>query len=61
MSNIVFIVEKVPRDPRDCPFSTWYPYPPVVQSPGYYECSFGGKCQIENGACSHMKEHIGVN
>lgn len=58
MKNIVFIVESVPDSPKNCPFSKWHSYPPIVKSPGYYECKLGGDCVIGEGCCRHMKAEM---
>lgn len=56
MSNgIVLIVESIPKKAGDCPFSEWKPYPPIIKEPGYYKCSLGGVCELEDDCCSHMK------
>lgn len=58
MKNIVLIVEGVPECADDCPFSKWHPYPPIIETPGYYECQLGGVCRIEESRCLHMKTEM---
>lgn len=55
MKNLIFMVEELPKNPRQCPFSKWRPNPPILEEPGYYECGLGGYCKIQNGRCNHLK------
>lgn len=39
-----FIVDKLPNTIKDCIFSEWHTYPPILEEAGYYKCI---KCQKE--------------
>lgn len=39
-----FIVDKLPSTIKDCVFSEWHVYPPIIEAAGYFKCI---KCQKE--------------
>ena len=42
------LVDKMVNNPKECYFSKWRPYPPIVEEPGYYMCSrLNIKCNFE--------------
>lgn len=54
-----FLIDKLPDCSRKCIFSVWHPYPPIVEQPGYYECTKCGKeCNLTAGKteCYLLKE-----
>ncbi len=45
------VVSELPKTPSECPFSEWKPYPPFIEEPGYWYCTFcekdKRKCEID--------------
>jgi hypothetical protein len=56
-----FVVDALPEQ-KDCPFSEWHPYPPIMEEPGYYRCKLaevrndGCYMDRENGECEFLVE-----
>lgn len=55
------IVDKLPSNPARCPYSKWHPYPPIVESPGYYMCksgSYEAHCNLNTNSseCNLLKK-----
>ena len=51
-----FIVDKMPISSGDCLFSKWHPFPPICETPGYYECSLTKKwCNLTEIECDLLK------
>lgn len=56
-----FVVDALPEQ-KDCPFSKWHPYPPIIEEPGYYQCKLaegrndGCYMDKENGECEFLVE-----
>lgn len=54
-----FIVDKLPKCSEECDFSKWHPYPPIIEEPGYYECTKNKReCNLTKGKneCYLLKE-----
>lgn len=52
------VVDGLPIEQRECPFSKWHPYPPIVKDPGYYECEYGGKCSLTRNSMNECRMFI---
>ena len=53
------IVDEIVATPKNCPFSIWHPYPPIVEQPGYYTCDFDRtECKLDliKKECNCFKE-----
>ena len=49
-----FIVDKLPNNIKDCIFSEWRTYPPIMEEAGYYKCI---KC-FKSVDCSYKIANI---
>ena len=54
-----FIVDEMPKSEKECPFSDWTPYPPIIEKTGDYICNHDRKvCNISGSECRWMKQTI---
>lgn len=52
-----FIVDEMPKKQRECPFSDWHPYPPIVEKAGDWYCKHDEEvCTLCDKECKWMKE-----
>jgi len=52
-----FIVDKMPETEKECPFSEWHPYPPIMEEAGAWYCKHDNKmCNLCGTECKWMKQ-----
>ena len=52
-----FIVDEMPKDKTECPFSDWAPYPPIMEKAGEYICEKDRKiCNLCKTECRWLKQ-----
>lgn len=48
-------VKEMPENAKECIFSEWKPFPPLIQKPGYYKCKIENEpCSLRNKKCRHL-------
>jgi len=53
-----FIVDKLPKDPYECNFAEWVPFPPIIEKSGEYRCKITNKkCNLtyDSTECEGLK------
>ena len=51
-----FIVDEMPKDKSECPFSEWKPYPPIMEKTGHYICKINhNDCNLCETECQLLK------
>ena len=58
-----FVVDALPEQKGNCPFSEWRPYPPCIEETGYFLCRMrkgkrNAECDldVEKGTCRFLVE-----
>ena len=54
-----YVVNEMPSQPSECPYSEWKPYPPIIEEPGYWVCTLSSKDKRKSLSCTlGEKEHV---
>ena len=54
-----FIVDKMPETGKECSFSEWHPYPPIIERTGDWYCKRDNKmCNLCGAECRWMKQQF---
>lgn len=52
-----FFVDEMPKDERECPFSDWVAYPPIIEKTGDWVCEKDRNvCDLCETECRWMKK-----